>query len=569
MSEDGPSQREVAHRLFAAEYDAADHSYAESDEERAPNYVVTPTGGRLNRIFVVGVLTEVEQVGDDILRARVADQTGVFVLYAGQYQPDEQAFLERADPPAFVAVTGKARTFQPEDTEQVYTSIRPESINHVDAETRDRFTVQAAEQSLERVKRATRALAADGSPGEMRAELERAGVDPGQIEGIERALDHYGTTTAYLDAVREMALDGARVVAGDLDEVPVPSVAPDAPGGPTPEALLERLGDVRPGGEPAGASDPTGDGTESSATTGRETATTETESTAASSTAETESTAGSTHAERGSETVAGADQATGAGSAGEETTAAGATTADAGGRATEADSAGSTEADRDSFDGQAETDDDSTDDEFDPVEDEIGEFDPVNEELGGDDSDEIGEFDPEEDVLSDEEREDIEQEYGTEFQSGGDVETAGTAEMETANADTEQQASEGQAADAASTESGDVSSGSTSASEHGSTDAETVPEAESADPASASEPDTDDSGDAEDTQEAETPEDPQDAVLSLMEELDDGTGAERDAVLEAAGERHGLSTAEAEEAIQGALMDGKCYEPDDGSVKPI
>ena len=554
MSEDGPSQREVAHRLFAAEYDAADHSYAESDEERAPNYVVTPTGGRLNRIFVVGVLTEVEQVGDDILRARVADQTGVFVLYAGQYQPDEQAFLERADPPAFVAVTGKARTFQPEDTEQVYTSIRPESINHVDAETRDRFTVQAAEQSLERVKWATRALAADGSPGEMRAELERAGVDPGQVEGIERALDHYGTTTAYLDAVREMALDGARVVAGDLDEVPVPSVAPDAPGGPPPEALLERLGDVRPGGEPAGASDPTGDGTESSATTGRGTATTE-----------TESTAGSTHAERGSETVAGADQATGAGSAREETTAAaGATTADSGGRATEADSAGSTEADRDSFDGQAETDDDSTDDEFDPVEDEIGEFDPVNEELGGDDSDEIGEFDPEEDVLSDEEREDIEQEYGTEFQSGGDVETGGTAEMETANADTEQQASEGQAADAASTESGDVSSGSTSVPDPESDDSASAP-----DPASASEPDTDDSGDAEDTQEAETPEDPQDAVLSLMEELDDGTGAERDAVLEAAGERHGLSTAEAEEAIQGALMDGKCYEPDDGSVKPI
>jgi RPA family protein len=559
MSEDGPSQREVAHRLFAAEYDAADHSYAESDEERAPNYVVTPTGGRLNRIFVVGVLTEVEQVGDDILRARVADQTGVFVLYAGQYQPDEQAFLERADPPAFVAVTGKARTFQPEDTEQVYTSIRPESINHVDAETRDRFTVQAAEQSLERVKRATRALAADGSPGEMRAELERAGVDPGQIEGIERALDHYGTTTAYLDVVREMALDGARVVAGDLDEVPVPSVAPDAPGGPTPEALLERLGDVRPGSELAGASDPTGDGTESSATTGRETATTE-----------TESTAGSTGAERDSETGAGADQATGAGSAREETTAAaGATTADAGGSATEGDSAGSGETDRDSFDGQAETDDDSTDDEFDPVEDEIGEFDPVNEELGGDDSDEIGEFDPEEDVLSDEEREDIEQEYGMEFQSGGDVETGGTAEMETANADTEQRASKGQATDAVSTESGDVSSESTSAPDPESDDSTSAPDPESDDSTSAPDPESDDSGDAEDIQEAETPEDPQDAVLSLMEELDDGTGAERDAVLEAAGERHGLSTAEAEEAIQGALMDGKCYEPDDGSVKPI
>ena len=63
-------QRETAYRVFAAEFDDTTLSYAESDEERAPNYVVTPTGARVNRLFVVGVLTEVEQVNDDVVRDR-------------------------------------------------------------------------------------------------------------------------------------------------------------------------------------------------------------------------------------------------------------------------------------------------------------------------------------------------------------------------------------------------------------------------------------------------------------------------------------------------------------------
>ncbi|MFB6218843.1 MAG: hypothetical protein ABEH77_06640, partial [Halobacteriaceae archaeon] len=65
--DDGPGRREVARRVFAAEYDDADYSYSESDEERAPNYVVVPTGARVNRLFAVGVLTETEAVNEDVL----------------------------------------------------------------------------------------------------------------------------------------------------------------------------------------------------------------------------------------------------------------------------------------------------------------------------------------------------------------------------------------------------------------------------------------------------------------------------------------------------------------------
>src|SRR6266705_1127868 len=47
----------------------------------APSYVVTPLGAKVNRVFVVGVITDVENVGSDIQpmwRARVSDPTGTF-----------------------------------------------------------------------------------------------------------------------------------------------------------------------------------------------------------------------------------------------------------------------------------------------------------------------------------------------------------------------------------------------------------------------------------------------------------------------------------------------------------
>ncbi|MEF8856560.1 MAG: hypothetical protein V5A16_03970, partial [Haloplanus sp.] len=217
--DDGPGRREVAHRLFAAEFDDATVSYAESDEERAPKYVVTPTGARVNRLFAVGVLTEVESVNEDVLRARVVDPTGAFVSYAGQYQPDAAAFFERADPPTFVALTGKARTFEPDDGDRVYTSVRPESVSAVDAETRDRWTVSAAEATLRRVAAMADALSMAERGDELEAALSARGYDESLAAGIPIAIERYGTTVAYLDAVREVALDALEVVAGERDAV--------------------------------------------------------------------------------------------------------------------------------------------------------------------------------------------------------------------------------------------------------------------------------------------------------------------------------------------------------------
>ncbi len=92
--------REVARRVFASEFNDSTYAFKESDDERAPNYALLPTGDRANRVFVVGTLTETEDVGEEseYWRGRVVDPTGTFFVYAGQYQPEAAAALRDTEP---------------------------------------------------------------------------------------------------------------------------------------------------------------------------------------------------------------------------------------------------------------------------------------------------------------------------------------------------------------------------------------------------------------------------------------------------------------------------------------
>jgi RPA family protein len=153
MSAEIPS-REVARRAFAAEFNDANYTFRESDDERAPIYLLLPTGERANRVFVVGTLTEKENIGQDseYWRGRVVDPTGTFFAYAGQYQPEAAATLREIEPPAYVAIVGKPRTYEPEDGDGVLVSIQPESVSVVDSATRDRWVVETAERTLDRIE---------------------------------------------------------------------------------------------------------------------------------------------------------------------------------------------------------------------------------------------------------------------------------------------------------------------------------------------------------------------------------------------------------------------------------
>lgn len=511
MSTGPASGREVAYRLFAAEYNDAEYSYSESEEERAPNYVITPTGARANRVFVVGVLTEVEQVGDDILRGRVVDPTGAFVLYAGQYQPDEQAFLEAATPPTFVAVTGKARTFEPEDSDQVFTSIRPESINEVDADTRDRWTVQAAERTLERIGGMATACSLTERGKELEQRLRSQGLSERDAQGIALAVDYYGTTPTYLAALRDIALDATGVVTGETDEVEGLSASPDEHGTVTSEAVLESLGSVT-SAQPVIAEDPAADS---------ETDTAETVADSGAAVAETD-TSPTTPDETPPTTVES-----------EPTTSQPVRTEAETGDTEVTEPATAAETDR-------------SEPPAEPQETAV-ESDTADTGSGVAEDDDIGDFDPAEFDIPEEEREQVKEEFGTEFQSGTEVEEPGEADIETPEPPVEEQ---------------DADSSDDSPAE--SEPAE--PTEEAAETASETAVEEDDA-----TTEAagEEPDDVQETVVEVMRELNDGTGADRDELIAEMNSRYGLDASSVEDAIEDALMAGQCYEPDDSTVTPI
>lgn len=147
--------REIARRVFASEFNDATYTFKESDEERAPVYALFPTGERANRVFVVGTLTETEDVGSEseYWQGRVIDPTGTFFVYAGQYQPEAANVLRETEPPAYVSIVGKPRTYETDDG-AVNVSLRPESVSIIDAGTRDRWVAETAMRTIERVETA-------------------------------------------------------------------------------------------------------------------------------------------------------------------------------------------------------------------------------------------------------------------------------------------------------------------------------------------------------------------------------------------------------------------------------
>ncbi|OPY26966.1 MAG: hypothetical protein A4E28_02240 [Methanocella sp. PtaU1.Bin125] len=204
------TERETARRAFARELNDATLTYGEHTD-RTPNFVVTPTGAMCNRIFAVGVLTEVENIGtggQTLYRARLADPTGAFTIYAGQYQQEAASFLSAAVTPIYVAVSGKVRVFSPEPGTS-YTSIRPEEINVVDRSVRDRWIYHTAALTLDRIKVAEKALASGFRGEELTWHLIHQTDD---APGLSRAIDHYQLSYNALQAYRQMVFNALSTI---------------------------------------------------------------------------------------------------------------------------------------------------------------------------------------------------------------------------------------------------------------------------------------------------------------------------------------------------------------------
>ncbi len=223
------SYREVARRVFAYEFNNTTMQCGGGNDtcrtegshvsrnlrsrNKSPTFFATPTGAVCNRLFAVGVLTEVDRVKSDLefWRARVVDPTGVFVCYAGQYQPEAVKFMLEVKTPCFAAVAGKMRVHR-SDEGTVYSSLRIEGINDVSEPVRDRWVLRTAEHTRERIKCMQTALGLGGSKEDMIKALIGMGYDADTVEGVPLAVEHYQVNEEYLDSMLEM-VENAKITA--------------------------------------------------------------------------------------------------------------------------------------------------------------------------------------------------------------------------------------------------------------------------------------------------------------------------------------------------------------------
>ena len=122
MAEEKQFKRETAVRIFTQELSQTQlqNGKDEKSDRFTPAYAFSPTGAKINRVFVCGALTEVDEMetqNASFVKARLVDATGGISIMAGQYQAEVANMLrELADKtPVFVSVVGKPNIYRPSD----------------------------------------------------------------------------------------------------------------------------------------------------------------------------------------------------------------------------------------------------------------------------------------------------------------------------------------------------------------------------------------------------------------------------------------------------------------------
>ena len=184
-------------------------------------YLLTPTGAKCNRVFVVGTLTEKDDIGGDTeyWRGRVVDPTGSILIYAGQYQPEAAQILANMEAPSFVAVVGKPNLYQTDDG-NIIISLRAESIQRVDENTRNQWIIDTARRTLERLEALKNARPVPVSSDFATADnVPASSSSSTPAQDADRALQHYHTDIEHF---RQMVLRALSSLKADLAKSDMP-----------------------------------------------------------------------------------------------------------------------------------------------------------------------------------------------------------------------------------------------------------------------------------------------------------------------------------------------------------
>ena len=194
--------REPAWRIFAAEYNDSQH-VLKATEEKTPSYVLTPLGAKVNRMFIVGVLTDIEDIGTEGIRrrARISDPTGIHVVYAETFNPEAAGVLSDMEIPSYAAIVGKARIYEPEEG-MLYLSTRAEVARKSTIDTRNQWIIEACRGTLLRINAMKDAMnMSNPSPRQLR----ELGYPSLIAEGVTEALKMYSDIDidTYEELLRE------------------------------------------------------------------------------------------------------------------------------------------------------------------------------------------------------------------------------------------------------------------------------------------------------------------------------------------------------------------------------
>jgi RPA family protein len=217
--------REVAKRIFAEELKSSNYSFRDGEDQHqyAPQYLLTPTGAKCNRVFVVGTLTEKDDIGGDTeyWRGRVVDPTGSILIYAGQYQPEAAQILAGMEAPSFVAVVGKPNLYETDDG-NIIISLRAESIQQVDENTRNQWIMDTARRTQERLEALKNA-----NPVPESSDFTTADNVPASspAQDASRALQHYSTDIEHFRQMVLRALSSLKADLAKSDMSPEPKPA--------------------------------------------------------------------------------------------------------------------------------------------------------------------------------------------------------------------------------------------------------------------------------------------------------------------------------------------------------
>lgn len=208
--------REVARRIYAEELKSSNYSFRDGEDQHqyAPSYLLTPTGAKCNRVFLVGTLIEKDDIGGDTeyWRGRVVDPTGSILIYAGQYQPEAAQVLAGLETPCFVAVVGKPNLYQTDDG-NIIISLRAESISQANESTRNQWILDTARRTLERLSDLSRVRLPPAGEDFTTADSMSAEASSSAAMDAERAMQHYHTDIEHF---RQMTIRALSALKADL-----------------------------------------------------------------------------------------------------------------------------------------------------------------------------------------------------------------------------------------------------------------------------------------------------------------------------------------------------------------